>query len=114
MALPEKAPAAAATSRDDVPPHSLMQGLWHKPPLPLMWPSTPVPSDGLQVLRLQLAAIPTKQYMEGYIRRLEFTYKSEIQALTTNLSDQVQRLEGRVASISTHQAVQDQVVDQHT
>lgn len=53
--------------------------------------------NGLQDLKLQLAAIPTKQDMEGYIKRLESTYKSVIQALTakmSQISDQVQWLEG--------------------
>lgn len=68
-------------------------------------------------LKAQLAAIPTKQDMEGYIQRLELAYKSEIQALTNNLShvaDQAQRLEGEVAAISTHQESQDRAIEQNT
>lgn len=67
---------------------------------------THAPGDKVQELKLQLAAIPTKQDMEGYIRRLKSTYKTEIQTLTTNLSqlsDQVQRLEGNIIYVSKHQ-----------
>lgn len=44
-----------------------------------------ITGDSLQELKQQLAAIPTKQDMEGYISRLESAYKAEIQALTTNI-----------------------------
>lgn len=73
--------------------------------------------EGIQELRQQLAAIPTKSDMEGYIKRLESAYRSEIQAITTNISqisDQVQRIEGEVATVSSHQATQDNVIGQHT
>lgn len=63
----------------------------------IMQPATYVLGDGLQDLRLQKAAIPTKQDMECYIKQLETAYKSEIQALAANMShvsDQVQRLGG--------------------
>lgn len=68
-------------------------------------------------LKQQLAAIPTKHDMEGYIARLEAVYKSEIQALTANLSqvsDQVQRLEDDVGVVTTHQATQDRAIAQNT
>lgn len=80
-------------------------------------PHTPLTGDGIQELRQQLAAIPTKMDMEGYIKRLESAYKSEIQALTNNISkvsDQVQRIEGEVAAVSSHQETQDNVITQHT
>lgn len=85
--------------------------------VPTLKASASADGDGLQDLKLQLAAIPTKEDMEGHINRLESVYKLEIQALTTNLSqlfDHVQRLEGEIASVSTHQVVQDQVVEQHS
>lgn len=66
-----------------------------------------MPEDGL----------PTKQDMEGYIRSLQSTYKAEIQIPTTNLSqlsDQVQRIEGDMASVYNYQVVQDQISEQHT
>lgn len=80
----------------------------------------PIPSTqgtDLSDLKLQLAAIPTKLDMEGYIQRLESVYKSEIQALTANLSqvsDRLQRLDGDVAAISTHQVTQDRAIAQNT
>lgn len=84
--------------------------------LPALSPP-PLLSDGLQDLRLQLAAIPTKHDMEGYVKRLESAYKSEIQALTANLSqvsDQVQRIEGEVGTVSSHQETQDRAIAQNT
>lgn len=49
--------------------------------------------------------------MEGYVKWLESAYKSEIQALTANMSqvsDQVQRFEGDVTAVSSHQETQDE------
>lgn len=80
-------------------------------------PTPLLPGNDLSDLKLQLAAIPTKQDMEGYIQRLEMVYKAEIQALTANLSqvsDKVQRLDGEVATVSTHQTAQDRVIAQNT
>lgn len=127
MAPPERVSTAVSAAGGDTPPSS---PLFHAGPtavsstlpevVPNMCPmraNASLPGDGLQDLRLQLAAIPTKQDMEGYIKRLKSTYKSEIQDLPTNLlqfSYQVQHLERDIALVSTHLAVQDHVVEQHT
>lgn len=82
-----------------------------------MTPTPPPWGNDFSDLKMQLAAIPTKHDMEGYIQRLETVYKSELQTLTTNLSqvsDQVQRIEGEMGTVSAHQVVQDRAIAQNT
>ncbi|XP_075715534.1 uncharacterized protein LOC142750416 [Rhinoderma darwinii] len=76
-----------------------------------------VPGNMLMELKQQLAAVPTKGDMEAYVSRLETTYKSEIQALTCNLSqltDQVQRMDGHITATSQAQASHQSTLEQHT
>lgn len=80
-------------------------------------PMSASPTNDFLDLRAQLAAIPTKSDMEGYIQRLELAYKSEIQALTNNVSqltDQVHRIDGDLAAVTTHQTTQDRAIAQNT
>lgn len=50
--------------------------------------------------------------MKGYAKRLETAYKSEIQALTANMSQIYDQVHRDVGAVSSHQEAQDRVVEQ--